>query len=218
MRNEKQPLKIIIFYNTNIFEKAICDFIKKESKNIPVEITICDDYAFLCRQIAGGKIDLLLTEYYFVYKKCSTGEQKYLKDECHNHQVKIMMFLQDTQTPLIGKIIQSGYHALISAQDNVEEFQNALQHLASCRDTVFISKALRSITDDKKRMALSETLTLKEWEVIFLIVQGQSLSEIAAKKNRAISTVATQKHNAMKKLSVSTNGELLKYAYFNGIL
>ena len=54
-------------------------------------------------------------------------------------------------------------------------------------------------------------LSAREWEVLHLIVEGFSTTEIARHRNRSVSTIATQKHNAMKKLNLSNHSELIKY-------
>ncbi|MCZ5806281.1 response regulator transcription factor [Enterobacter hormaechei] len=47
--------------------------------------------------------------------------------------------------------------------------------------------------------------------MLHLIVEGFSTTEIARHRNRSVSTIATQKHNAMKKLNLSNHSELIKY-------
>jgi two-component system capsular synthesis response regulator RcsB len=61
-------------------------------------------------------------------------------------------------------------------------------------------------------------LTKKELEVVRHFALGASLTEIARKVNRSISTVATQKSAAMKKLRLRTNAELVLYAQENGLV
>ncbi|MCX2202695.1 LuxR C-terminal-related transcriptional regulator [Pantoea agglomerans] len=42
---------------------------------------------------------------------------------------------------------------------------------------------------------------------------GYSLMEIAKARKRSISTVATQKYNAMRKLQLQSNTDLIKYVF-----
>jgi two-component system capsular synthesis response regulator RcsB len=44
------------------------------------------------------------------------------------------------------------------------------------------------------------------------------LTEIARQVNRSVSTVATQKSTAMKKLHLETNADLVKYSQVNGLI
>ncbi|WP_160279912.1 LuxR C-terminal-related transcriptional regulator [Erwinia oleae] len=218
MEELKTRLRVVIFFNFNILEKAICEYIKKETGDIDIDIKVCSDHASLYAALESGDTDVLFTEYYFLHKNCSTGEQKQLKMLCNKRSVKTLIFLQQTDPHLINKVVQSEFDALISAHDSIEEFHHALCHLTSGTEKSFVSKVLREAKENNVNISSDVALTSKEWEVIFLVVQGHSLSTIAARKNRAVSTVATQKHSAMKKLNVTTNGELLKYAYLNGML
>ena len=63
-----------------------------------------------------------------------------------------------------------------------------------------------------------ETLTSSELEVIRLFAMGYSLTEIAQNRKRSVSTVATQKYNAMRKLLLSSNTDLIKYVYSQNML
>ncbi|UHO31039.1 LuxR C-terminal-related transcriptional regulator [Citrobacter rodentium NBRC 105723 = DSM 16636] len=80
----------------------------------------------------------------------------------------------------------------------------------------FISKNLMQIVDETDDRQLSPYA--KEWEVLYLVAQGCSISDIAGRKNKSNSTVATQKQNAMKKLNLSSNSELIKYMYVTGMM
>ncbi|MFK0380301.1 response regulator [Pandoraea sp. NPDC090278] len=63
-----------------------------------------------------------------------------------------------------------------------------------------------------------DQLTAKEIEVVRLFAGGMTMSDIASKLNRAISTVATQKKSAMDKLGVQSNADLVLYAEKMGLI
>jgi len=60
-------------------------------------------------------------------------------------------------------------------------------------------------------------LTLKEIEVVRLFASGSSLTDIAQQLNRSLTTVATQKRSAMRKLRVGSNADLVAYARDRGL-
>ena len=49
-----------------------------------------------------------------------------------------------------------------------------------------------------------------------LLVEGYTVTEIAQLRSRSASTIATQKHNAMKKLNLTNHSELIKYLQMAG--
>jgi len=60
-------------------------------------------------------------------------------------------------------------------------------------------------------------LTPKEIEVVRLFAGGASLTDIARQLNRSLTTVATQKRSAMRKLRVASNADLVAYARDRGL-
>jgi two-component system capsular synthesis response regulator RcsB len=71
------------------------------------------------------------------------------------------------------------------------------------------------LTEDQ---AQAGQLTPRELEVVRLFATGHRLSEVAEKLNRSPGTVGTHKFNAMQKLGVSNNAELIRYAYERGLI
>ncbi|WP_158785094.1 LuxR C-terminal-related transcriptional regulator [Pantoea sp. BAV 3049] len=218
MEDIKKPVHVVIYYNFNMFDNEICEYLKNKITTEVISIKTCSDHQELFSEVRKGNVDLIFTEYNYLYKNCDSGEQQKLKNLCAKNNVKTLIFMQNSNTLLIKKVIQQQYDALVSTHDSIDELQRAIGHLISDSEKQFISKVLTEAVNDKLKNQDQIALTSKEWEVVFLIAQGHSLSDIAAKKNRAISTVATQKQNAMKKLDIKSNAELLKYAYLNGML
>lgn len=218
MKNNKKSANAVIYYNFNMFNNEICEYLRNRIKTEIISVKTCADYQELCNDVKKGNIDLIFTEYNFMYKNCDSGEQQKLKSLCQKNNVKTLILMQNTNISLIKKVIKQKYNALVSINDNIDEVLRAISHLFSDSEKQFISKTLSEVVNDKLKNQGKIELTSKEWEVIFLIAQGHSLSDIATKKNRAISTIATQKQNAMKKLDIKNNTELLKYAYLNGII
>ncbi|MFT4066007.1 LuxR C-terminal-related transcriptional regulator [Paraburkholderia sp.] len=58
----------------------------------------------------------------------------------------------------------------------------------------------------------NRALTARESEAIRLFVSGLSVNEIAAQLKRGKQTISSQKTNAMRKLGVETDTELIKYS------
>jgi len=54
-------------------------------------------------------------------------------------------------------------------------------------------------------------LTERELQVIRLYVDGLRLKDIAVKLCRSVATIAVHKHNAMQKLNITNNIQLVTY-------
>lgn len=130
---------------------------------------------------------------------------------------KIILYVEYDNLSILKKALNYGVDAIVSKYDAVTEIKKALHEIyikksADC----YRSKKIKTIIDSE--IEKSGRLTAKEWEIIRLYSMGLSLSTIAKKQNRAVSTVATQKYNAMKKLNVNSNSELIQYACLNNII
>ncbi|WP_249279093.1 response regulator transcription factor [Bordetella genomosp. 5] len=68
------------------------------------------------------------------------------------------------------------------------------------------------------RRGREPVLSQKESEVVRLFAQGYSLTDISHQLSRAITTVATQKRSAMRKLNLNTNADLIRYASEAGMV
>jgi DNA-binding NarL/FixJ family response regulator len=56
------------------------------------------------------------------------------------------------------------------------------------------------------------TLSDREYQVLRLLVSGQSLTEIAEKLNLSVKTISTHKARLMQKMKVGNQAELIRYA------
>jgi two-component system, NarL family, invasion response regulator UvrY len=76
-------------------------------------------------------------------------------------------------------------------------------------------KLLHQFNSDKKP---HELLSNREFEIFKLIAQGKSLSHIADAMNLALTTISTHRGKVLKKLNISTNSDLIRYALANNII
>lgn len=60
-------------------------------------------------------------------------------------------------------------------------------------------------------------LSMREAEVVRLWAQGMSVSEIARRTGRRVTTISRQKRTAMERLGASTDRQLLEYARTSGL-
>lgn len=63
-----------------------------------------------------------------------------------------------------------------------------------------------------------ETLSSREFEVFRLIGLGKSVNEISDELSLSAATISTYRTRILKKLDVTSNAQLIRYAYQHGIL
>lgn len=70
----------------------------------------------------------------------------------------------------------------------------------------------------RHQRAPHETLSAREHQVFTLIAQGRGVSDIAAELNLSGSTVSNHLAHVREKLGVTSNGEIVRYAYRIGLI
>lgn len=132
--------------------------------------------------------------------------------------VKIVLLTSQKNIAILRKTCDYGVKAIVSKSDPVEDTVMACHHVMN-QSGYYFSSSLSNIKSYlSKSGEKGNGLTPKELEVIRLFSSGYTLSEIARRQNRTISTVSTQKYNAMRRLGVSSNVELIRYAYAQGLI
>lgn len=118
---------------------------------------------------------------------------------------------------IIKMLLDHGAMAVVSKNDPVKEAEKACSVITS-QKKVYLSPGIQSVLNTSDSNPKSTMLTAKELEVVRLFASGYTLSQIADRQNRTISTVSTQKWSAMRRLGITTNSELIRYAFSQGII
>ncbi|HWW08359.1 response regulator transcription factor [Collimonas sp.] len=136
-------------------------------------------------------------------------------------QIKLVVFTMLANPALLQGLHKLNLQGIVSKNDEMGEVLHAVQHIEAGRQQCYLSPSissglahgLQAAGFDKQAPALSK----RELEVVRLFAQGNNLNDISQNLGRAVTTVATHKHNAMQKLGVTSNADLIRYAYETGI-
>ena len=116
----------------------------------------------------------------------------------------------------IRRALKSGASGYISKDVDADTVLAAIQALARGERYVAPNLAAALAFSDQTTAGATATLTAREQEVLRLIVQGVSLSQIAELLHLSPKTVTTHKSNLMGKLGIRNNSDLIRYALENG--
>ncbi len=206
-----------MFYRINILHEAIGDALQKLLPEYSLSVSIVESIDRLFDAIDDRQVDIVIVEFSHLFNQRSWGVQtsNRLHALCNMHNVKRVLFVPELQYGLLKKVLEMKYELTLSLQDTPAELRTQLQALLGTEDvkpriSSFLKGAMR--TGARSRSVLSA----REWEVLHLIVEGYTVTEIARLRSRSVSTIATQKHNAMKKLNLANHSELIKYLQMAG--
>jgi len=135
--------------------------------------------------------------------------------------VPLMVFTMVQNRDILHELDQMQVAGIVSKSESIGVFMEAVLDVAVHRQP-FRSASVQDILRGPEIATLDpvvrSSLTARELEVIRLYGAGLSLTEIAARLNRSISTVATQKSKAMRKLGIETNADMIRYAQANRLI
>lgn len=114
--------------------------------------------------------------------------------------------------------LAQGAKAVVAKSASARELPQALATVAAGR--VFVSECLRVQLDQAcvAEPTQEPQLSGKEQEVVRMLASGMTVSQIAARVNRSISTISKQKSTAMQRLCISTDVALFAYARDTGMV
>ncbi|KLD64588.1 response regulator transcription factor [Dyella japonica] len=119
---------------------------------------------------------------------------------------------------LLLAIHDRGVAGLVSKSDGLDEIRMALLALAA--DEKYVSAKVRSLLNALPRQPGSTNtaqLTALEAEILRLFIEGMTVSEIAAQRQRSVKTISHQKISAMNKLGLKNDPELYAFANKGGL-
>lgn len=159
-------------------------------------------------------IDILLTDFTFT-QGSNDDSFRLIRKIIDLKKVKhIFIFTDNRCAWMLHKLLQLGVSCLLSKRDDIAEQVNSA--IASSRKqktwvSPHIKMLLAQADMDLANSSPMSELTERELQVIRLYVSGLRLKDIAEKLCRSVATVAVHKHNAMQKLNISNNIQLVTY-------
>lgn len=154
-------------------------------------------------------------------KEDSDGFSLVKRIKAEHPSTKLIVYTAMTNSAVVKRLYRMGVFSVINKREKPEELINACVATQSTKQ-VYFPVSLRGELEvswaNGDAFTPSKELTLSELEVVRLFVEGNSLGDICERLSRTPSTVSTHKNNAMRKLGLDTDAELIKYAYTTGMI
>ncbi|WP_459212932.1 response regulator [Aquimarina rhabdastrellae] len=126
--------------------------------------------------------------------------------------IKIIAFSMYDQDNAIKQMIDAGASGYLLKNSPLEEVLQAIQEVAKGNTYFDAAIDIAAIIDSPSSTTKKSLLTKSEREILNLIGQGKTSSEIAAFRFTSVSTVEKHRKNMIRKLGLHGKGELLRYA------
>jgi len=162
-------------------------------------------------ELAQREIDVLITDLSMPYM--SGIELSFLVKEKYP-DLKILMLTVNDQGDRIQDAFKAGISGYVMKKADRMELEEAIRTVADGQ-LAFSQEVMKSLllaNGEEEQSQKLKHLTKREIEIIKLIVQEHSSSEIAEKLFISLGTVETHRHNIFKKLDVKNSIGLVKFA------
>ncbi|MDG3758485.1 response regulator transcription factor [Pseudomonas aeruginosa] len=125
----------------------------------------------------------------------------------HCPQMKVMVY-SAFSAPLLAKaVLRSGASAYISKRSPLETLKAALECMALGQ--TFLDPGLHPQRHTGKPLSPTEV------DILRRLARGDTVSEIAQRTMRSVSTISTHKKNAMVKIGLNSDAELIALGVMN---
>lgn len=125
----------------------------------------------------------------------------------HYPQMKVMVY-SVFSAPLLAKaVLRSGASAYISKRSPLETLKAALECMALGQ--TFLDPGLHPQRHTGKPLSPTEV------DILRRLARGDTVSEIAQRTMRSVSTISTHKKNAMVKIGLNSDAELIALGVMN---
>ena len=127
-------------------------------------------------------------------------------------ETKVIAFSMFDQEEAVSQMLAAGASGYLLKNSPLEEVLKAIEVVANGEEFYDASLDIKNIKEGAKSSTKKPLLSKSEREILKLIGQGKSTSEIANIRFTAVSTVEKHRKNMIHKLGLSGKGELLRYA------
>ena len=184
----------------------INEFLELDIFAYPVE---CDNLLPILKEDVP---DILITDFCFNLEGNDVnGVRKIEQIHKQNQNLKIIVFTAQNSQAILKGLLRIPVNAIVHKRDDIRDLVKAFNWVCSSNSGIYYSEQMKKIV--LSAPADPALLSPSEVEVIRLFAIGYSLMDIAKVRKRSISTVATQKYNAMRKLQLQSNTDLIKYVF-----
>ena len=136
--------------------------------------------------------------------------------------IKVVALSTHSSEPYVISMLEAGAHGYVVKDAAVDEMRRAIRVVASGRHYLspdvagsVVASHLRGAT--KGSPSAYALLGARERQILQLLAEGHTSSEIARKLHLATTTVESHRRNIMKKLDLHSVAELTKYAIREGL-
>lgn len=209
-------IKVIIADDHQIFRRGLKQIIGEHGDRIQVEAE-AGSQEELMKHLAERTFDVLLLD---ISIPGNNGLEtlKAVREKYPALRVLILSMYPEEQYAV--RSIKSGASGYLTKEAAAEQIGDAIirvhggHHYVTPTVTELLTQEVIQSQSAPKHTELSD----RELEVFILLADGKALKDISEKLDLSVKTVSTYRTRILEKLKMTTNTDLIRYAYENGFI
>ncbi|MCP3722184.1 response regulator transcription factor [Paraburkholderia sp. CNPSo 3272] len=172
-------------------------------------------------EVAGqNAFDLVLMDLYMALPGELDGPEAIRAFRTGFPQKAVVVLTMQSEASVLRKTISMGVDAVLSKRDRIDLIPVAI--MSAMAQEQYVGPVVRDVLTEaaraERREEVHRILTRREFEVITHYATGLGVTEIAGLLGRSVKTISAQKCAAMKKLALSNDIELYRFAVECGVM
>lgn len=208
-------MRVLIADDERLISSLIGDFLEEEGN----KVFIINDTDSIVQSLENFQPDIVLLDLFFPDQEGIKGIEK-IKN--YNSDLPVAVLSSNLAPHLIKRAFQRGANGYFTKSIEKKELLLGINQIML--GNKFISREVNEslikeiIQDENSAISLEQKLTDKEKEILELISEGLTSSDIAEKLYISEKTVETHRRNMMQKFDTNKITKLIKVAVENNII
>jgi DNA-binding NarL/FixJ family response regulator len=214
----KKPTTRIIVADDHSVVRTGLQLILDETSDLSITGEACDGEELLDK-LSTGEYDLVILDISMPGKN-GLDVLKEIKENWPH--LPVVIFTMNPDEIYAIRMIRNGVSAYVNKETKNQQIIEVLRTVSGGKKYFFPHQAemLANIvaSPGKDNLALHELLSDREFQIFMMMASGLKKSEIANKLIISKNTIGNHRNNILKKMNMTMNSELTKYAIQHGII
>ena len=205
--------RILLADDHSFIRRGLIQILKDEYPAI--EITEVGDGESIIREVTLHDFDLIISD---LDMPGISGLDALERIQLIKPHIPVLILSVFTEDLYATRVLKAGGAGYINKNAAPYELINAVRRIAMGRKYITPEIAEKLLINTGTSKKPHEMLTNRELDILKLLAEGKTVTQIAQSFSSALTTVSTHRSRILEKLGLQTNSELTRYALAHHII
>lgn len=208
-------MRILFADDHEMMRASLAQFLQRKYPG--VEIVEAGTGAEVMRVIAGGPFALAILD---IDLPDRSGLEVLADIRRIAPALPVLMLSGQTESEYGLRALKAGAAGFLSKTESMTALEAAVGKVLAGGHHVSpsLGERVAATLDEKKSDRPHDELSEREFQILVLIASGKPVGEIATQLSLSVKTVSTYRSRLLKKMRMSSNAELMNYAFRNRLV